>query len=58
MILIESRENILQITFHGLLDVVDFFHHENKQLDTKCINFELILNLSISETPNLQVLIF
>ena len=32
MIFIESRESILQINSHGLLDVVDFFHHENKQL--------------------------
>ena len=55
MILIESRKSILQINSHGLLDVVDFFHHENKQLCTKSINFGLILNLSISGTPHLQV---
>ena len=41
MILIESRKSILQINSHGLLDVVDFFHHENKQLCTKSINFGL-----------------
>ena len=48
MIFIESRESMLQINSHGLLDVVDFFHHENKQLYTK----------PISGTPHLQVLIF